>query len=35
VVLWCHLLTGLIFALLVNWDLAETMMGYVDFPLLW
>lgn len=35
VVLWCHLLTGLIFALLVNWDLAETMMGYVAFPLLW
>ena len=35
VVLWCHLLTGLLFALLVNWDLAETMMGYVAFPLLW
>ena len=35
VILWCHLLTGLLFALLVNWDLAETMLGYVAFPLLW
>lgn len=34
-VLWFHLLTGLIFALLVVWDLADTMLGYVAFPLLW
>lgn len=34
-VLWFHLLTGLSFALLDEWGLAETMLGYVTFPLLW
>ena len=34
-VFWLHLATGLLFALLVNWDLAETMVGYISFPTLW
>ena len=34
-VLWLHLATGLLFALLVNWDLAETMLSYIAFPTLW
>lgn len=34
-VFWLHLATGLLFALLVNGDLAETMMGYMAFPILW
>jgi hypothetical protein len=34
-VLWTHLLTGLLFTILVELDLAETILGYVAFPMLW
>ena len=34
-VMWLHLATGLLFALLVNWDLADTMLSYIAFPTLW
>lgn len=34
-VLWTHLLTGLLFTILVELDLAETILGYVAFPVLW
>ena len=34
-VLWTHLLTGLLFTILMELDLAETILGYVAFPMLW
>ena len=34
-VLWTHLLTGLLFTLLTELSLADTILGYVAFPLLW
>ena len=34
-VLWMHLLTGLLFVILVEAGLAETLIGYAAFPLLW
>ena len=34
-VLWSHLLTGLLFVFLYEWNLASTMLSYIIFPTLW